>query len=160
VNGKLFPVWLCKCACGTIRNVPQSRLLTNRTISCGCYRKELQFGRDNIPENGAAKNIIYRVYKNSSAKKRGIEFSLSYDELCQLISNNCHYCGSEPSNLLKFEKYTTPDFAYNGIDRVDNNKGYTIDNCVTCCHLCNWMKKDLSQEEFLSHINKICNNIK
>ena len=66
------------------------------------------------------------------------------------------YCGSEPS--YKINTNTTDnhgDYMYNGIDRVDNIKGYDLDNCVTCCSLCNWMKRDLTIKEF-KEIEKNC----
>lgn len=30
---------------------------------------------------------------------------------------------------------------YNGVDRVDNEKGYTKENCVPSCGSCNFKKK-------------------
>ena len=40
----------------------------------------------------------------------------------------------------------------NGIDRINSDKGYTIDNCVPCCAQCNHMKLDYTTEEFLTKI--------
>jgi hypothetical protein len=31
-------------------------------------------------------------------------------------------------------------YTYNGIDRVDNSKGYTPENTVPCCKICNKIK--------------------
>jgi hypothetical protein len=59
-----------------------------------------------------------------------------------LITSPCAYCGEIPNEL-------------NGLDRIDNNKGYTIDNVVPCCKNCNWAKNDLSINEFKKHIEKI-----
>jgi hypothetical protein len=42
-----------------------------------------------------------------------------------------------------------------GIDRVDSNKGYTIDNCVPCCKTCNLAKAELSQRDFLDWVRKV-----
>jgi len=38
-NGKY--IWLCKCACGSLAEVPVSSLSAGRTKSCGCYRREI-----------------------------------------------------------------------------------------------------------------------
>ena len=46
-------------------------------------------------------------------------------------------------------------YIYNGVDRKDNNLGYTIDNCVPCCHRCNSMKSNLSYQNFIQHISNI-----
>lgn len=35
------------------------------------------------------------------------------------------------------------------IDRIDSNKGYTVDNTVLCCYAVNLMKSDLSVDEML-----------
>lgn len=33
--------WLCRCSCGTIREVSEISLKYNRSLSCGCYNKEV-----------------------------------------------------------------------------------------------------------------------
>lgn len=39
-------------------------------------------------------------------------------------------------------------YFYNGIDRLDNTKGYTPENSVACCKHCNSLKGDrLTPEE-------------
>lgn len=32
--------WLCRCACGAQATVRRQGLVTGRTVSCGCYRKD------------------------------------------------------------------------------------------------------------------------
>jgi hypothetical protein len=44
---------------------------------------------------------------------------------------------------------------HNGIDRVDNDKGYISDNCVPCCWKCNNMKNTMKQKDFINHIISI-----
>lgn len=33
-------VWLCRCRCGTMVEMPATRLILNNTLSCGCIQKE------------------------------------------------------------------------------------------------------------------------
>lgn len=33
-------VWLCRCRCGTMLEIPATRLILNNTLSCGCIQKE------------------------------------------------------------------------------------------------------------------------
>ena len=33
-------VWLCRCRCGTMLEMPATRLILNNTLSCGCIQKE------------------------------------------------------------------------------------------------------------------------
>lgn len=47
-----------------------------------------------------------------------------------------------------------------GIDRIDANKGYTPDNCQPCCSTCNYMKKDMSLDEFRSHVGFVYQHTK
>ena len=38
---------------------------------------------------------------------------------------------------------------------IDNNKGYELDNCVSCCDYCNRMKLNYTTLEFAEKISKI-----
>lgn len=99
----------------------------------------------------AAQNRVRHAYV-FGAKKRGLVFELSDEVFARLISGLCHYCGEPPSNTMNDGGY---GFRYNGIDRLDSEVGYVADNCVSCCGICNDMKKNLSKEEFLDRIKKI-----
>ena len=44
-----------------------------------------------------------------------------------------------------------------GIDRKDSSKGYTLENCVSCCDICNRMKMQMSENTFLNRIEQIYN---
>ena len=94
------------------------------------------------------------VYRNAT-KKSNRQFELSKEKFYDLISDNCYYCGSKPNSANKrYLKYDS-NFRYNGIDRVDNSKGYLVDNCVTCCEICNRAKLTMSLEEFKNWIKKV-----
>jgi hypothetical protein len=49
---------------------------------------------------------------------------------------------------------------YNGIDRIDNTKGYTSGNCLACCIRCNKLKGKLSLAELEVHIKKMVRMIR
>jgi hypothetical protein len=46
-------------------------------------------------------------------------------------------------------------FVCQGVDRVDNTKGYTLANSVPCCKVCNRMKMAMTKDDFLTHIRKV-----
>lgn len=46
-------------------------------------------------------------------------------------------------------------YTYNGIDRVDNTKGYEETNVVPCCTVCNRAKMAHTQEEFFDRVRRI-----
>jgi len=143
--------YLCKCICGNLRKVDRSNLRTRHTTSCGCSSIKLQDSKER------SFNAIYISYK-STAKRRNIEFLLKKDEAKILFLGNCYYCGCEPSNGVDKWKYSDV-FIYSGIDRVNNKKGYTVDNCVPCCRNCNFAKREMSFYEFRDWINLVHSTI-
>lgn len=70
-----------------------------------------------------------------SAIRREIEYSLPADLAKDLVTDSCFYCGAPPE-------------PFNGIDRVDNAKGYLEGNVVSCCKYCNAGKLDRTREAF------------
>jgi hypothetical protein len=78
----------------------------------------------------------------SNAKNRNREFTISFVQFKDLSEQPCYMCGS-------------PGDPYHGLDRFDNTKGYTPDNCRSCCYTCNSFKSDFTYEETLNHIKKI-----
>jgi hypothetical protein len=102
------------------------------------------------------------------AKVRGHEWSLTDEQAIELFKSNCEYCGSEPSNgfnkyIHQAERYTEDTIAknwihYTGIDRVDNDKGYYLLNCIPCCKICNRAKHTLTIEEFETWIDRLINH--
>ena len=138
----------CLCKCGNVAQVSVSRLASGKAKSCGCLSRAVL--ESDISKYEAGFRAVLRVYEYS-AKERGLEFNLSRETFEHLTASNCTYCGVEP---LQFQTRFS-EFKYNGIDRVDNTKGYEIENCVTCCKLCNRMKDTLSLDEFKSHIAKV-----
>lgn len=77
-----------------------------------------------------------------SAKRRNIIIDITYAEFLDFWDNKCVYCGFFDEGEIS-------------IDRIDSLKGYTIDNCVSCCGKCNMMKKNLSKLDFIEHCKKI-----
>ena len=47
---------------------------------------------------------------------------------------------------------------HNGIDRIDNNKGYFIGNINSCCATCNYLKNKFELKTILDHCYKIALN--
>lgn len=110
------------------------------------------------------RNYLYRAYK-IGAENRHHKFLLTFDEFMNLVKKPCYYCGEPPrpasEELLKKRGNTKePTFYYNGIDRIDPKLDYTIDNVVTCCPTCNYMKHTLTQEGFYRQLVKIVNHLK
>jgi hypothetical protein len=82
------------------------------------------------------------------ANKKELKFDLTKEDFTEYVNDNCYYCGKEKS-----------DTHINGIDRVDNEQGYTYENCVTACSQCNYMKGSLSYVEFIETCKKITDHV-
>ena len=102
---------------------------------------------------GFAKKI-YASYIDG-AKARNIQFNLSFDDVINLIFQNCYYCGNSPSLYENKRDLKSLNIPRVGIDRKDNNIGYELNNCIPCCKSCNRMKLNLRHDEFLQQIKKI-----
>lgn len=138
--------WLCICICGKEKAIETSDLKKGSIKSCGCKRKLLQREAKYIKDGLAAFNSLYGNYKRICARDRKLEFSLSREEFKLLTSQNCYYCNKEPSQIKKSK---ISFYKYNGIDRVDNSKGYTKNNSVSCCGECNKSKHNVSKNIIL-----------
>jgi len=141
--------WLCKCACGKEKIINGRSLRNGNTKSCGCLLGN--YNRLNPGLSNMRKTIIN--YKNS-AKKRGFEYKLTEEQFHKITQKDCFYCGAKPNNKSK-HKGRNGIYLYNGIDRVDNTKGYIIGNAVPCCKRCNHAKKDYTLREFQDWIKKV-----
>lgn len=142
--------YLCKCDCGKETEVRWEYIQSGEIKSCGCKMRDRR-----ISIKRSTINKLFLLYK-ASAKKRGLLFEFNLEEFEEITQMPCEYCKDSPSNFkLSPNKITEKPYFYTGIDRVDNGKGYTKDNCVPCCKKCNFMKKNYSLEDFKTHIEKI-----
>jgi hypothetical protein len=84
----------------------------------------------------------YTNYKYSSELKQLI-FEFTKEDFIRIVKLPCNYCG------IIQEK------GFNGIDRIDSTIGYIIDNCVSCCAMCNFMKGCLNKHIFIKRVEHI-----
>jgi hypothetical protein len=87
--------------------------------------------------------IFYSYQYN--ANKRKIPFELSITQFQWFLDKPCFYCSSQPYTI-----HSKTGQVYNGIDRIDNNLGYNMRNCVACCKICNFSKSGMSFEMFFN----------
>jgi hypothetical protein len=155
--------WLCICECGNTITVRRNSLLSNATVSCGCYnrdiKRELIKKRNDatrLPPGESNFNIVFNRYKRKSEKNK-ITFELTKEQSKNLMELNCHYCGCLPMQIENM-KNTNGAFIYNGIDRKNSDMGYNIQNCVSCCGECNWVKSSMPYNRFLLKMMQIANH--
>jgi hypothetical protein len=155
-NGSRRTRWKCRCDCGNEVIVNYVDIVIGRTQSCKCIFK--------LEPGEASFNRLYYSYKNSGRANRNNKhansarniFKITKDQFRELTKKNCYYCGREPSSVALY-KNGNGEYLYNGLDRVDNDKGYTLDNVVTCCGECNYYKGSKTQDDFISWLKRIAN---
>ena len=144
--------WECRCDCGTERAVSANALKHSGSTSCGCAQREyaaaLAPRTRSVGKGKAAQRSMWSGYKKG-ALKRGYDFALTYEEFCELTEMACHYCGDAVGYVYS-ARYASGQFQGNGVDRYNNSKGYTKENCVPCCKRCNFTKRELHGDEFIA----------
>lgn len=156
-------MYLCLCECGNKKELKGASIHKGTARSCGCLRKGPKKNpRRPKTERGEVglrtKMSSYRIHAN----KRGISFDLTEEEFRELTQKNCYYCGVAPNMIAKGSMTSknedtrkNAEYVYNGVDRIDSSKGYSVENCVPCCRGCNVAKWDYTTEEFFALVKRI-----
>lgn len=74
------------------------------------------------------KNRFSHSQKQAIARNK--EWNITEEQYNDIISKSCFYCGAENKSHV-------------GLDRIDNTKGYTIDNVLSCCGRCNIIRGNI-----------------
>lgn len=157
-GGNKILSYLCRCDCGHLKEVRRCNL-GRSTKSCGCLKRENMPAPppSDLEPGDAALHTLLRRYKRD-ARKRSRVFDLTQEEFRQITSEPCHYCGAEPATVIKTSGNGA--YTYNGLDRLDNGKGYEWSNVVPCCSHCNYAKRGLSYREFCDWVEAVHTRIK
>jgi len=144
-------VWVCKCDCGNIKNVSTNNLTMGHTKSCGC--NQYKTGKD---------VYNYTGYEDISGSKwgsiksgaiiRGLEFLITKEQVWEKYLEQNKKC-----------YFTNQDISFKGktasIDRLDNSKGYSIDNISIVHKDINIMRNKYSIDYFIEMCNLVSNNM-
>jgi hypothetical protein len=114
-------------------------------------RKRWGIHKRKAPGWSAMTRIINGYRRHATIKE--VPFELTKEQFFQMMQLPCYYCGILPSQVHTHG--TWHPFIYNGIDRMDNDKGYTLENVVPCCKVCNRAKRDLPLKDFIEWIQRI-----
>lgn len=135
-RGRIIMVFSCsEVGCQNTLRVPPHKKTQYIGKCQSCLKKKKPYG------------VAFNRLKINCRKKR-LTNSLSYLDFLKFTKvKNCHYCESKVE-WIKFKLGKNSSVPYN-LDRKDPSKGYSIDNCVVCCTLCNKVKNNIfSYEEF------------
>lgn len=118
--------WICKCSCGNITNpILGSDLRSGKVLSCGCLHNELLSQK--MKKHGMKNTRLYRIWNNmkNRCKQPSVPCYKVYGE------RGIDVCKEWEADFLTFYNWAMQN-GYNEnltIDRKDNNKGYSPDNC-------------------------------
>lgn len=116
-SGQTNRVFKCKCDCGNIKKVRLAHLRHGRIKSCGCYSRALN-GKSDTPIGKSYRAMRYRC-------------SPSYFESQYYHERGIKVCQEWLNDFSLFEKWAKNNGFKKGLqlDRIDNDKGYSPDNC-------------------------------
>ena len=117
--------WAVSCDCGAQKTVRACALLSGATQSCGCHRREVaKKAGDRSRTHGQSKDSIYNIWDSMHQRctnpnrkdfvkygARGISVCERWKEFHNFFAD----MGDKPAGM--------------SLDRVDNSKGYSPENC-------------------------------
>lgn len=120
--------WICKCECGNYKNVRSDSLICGAIKSCGCLKK--QQDKINLTANHSHKQSGTRLYKIWQGIKRRCykKYDARYHRYGE---RGIKVCDEWKDNFINFYNWANNN-GYSDeltIDRIDNNKNYTPENC-------------------------------
>lgn len=135
--------WNCVCDCGKTAVVTSANLKNGHTSSCGCLRSRAADAVRLQPFE-ALHNALVRRCKKIGREVMSFEDFLTFTKI-----KNCHYCADQ----IVWAEYLDHKKGYGcNLDRKYSDIGYTKENCVVCCALCNHMKWDMDYNRFCCRI--------
>jgi len=140
--------WRCRCECGIEQVRSSAHLRQGLSVHCSKCRAQIHKRPD------SAFNQVLIQYKQD-AKRRGFSWGLSNEEFRHLTSSPCYYTNQEPSTV---KRTAGSVYVYNGIDRLDSSKGYTVENCVPCNRRVNEMKMESPVDEFIEECRAVADS--
>lgn len=144
--------FLCRCECGTLKSIFSHYLTSGKSTTCGCSKHYT--GSDSPSWKGCG-DITghYFAHIRGQAKNRKLEFNVTVKELWDLFEKQNKKCNLTGISISLFIDRNGKRTA--SLDRIDNNKGYTIDNIQWIHKDVNYMKRTLSQEQLIKYCNLI-----
>ncbi len=116
--------WECKCDCGKIVYVRGNALKSNKTKSCGCYNIESFIKRN------TTHNLHNTSEHNSWAQMKDRCLNINNVNFKYYGGRGITVCDKWKNSFITFYNDMGPKPSKDhSLDRIDNNKGYSKNNC-------------------------------
>lgn len=121
--------WRCRCMCGNVVTVLSTNLRTGHTRSCGCLVKDFDV-RSHAIHAGAVNGGRTRLYSIWSGMKSRC-YIPSHSSYPLYGGRGITICPEWLNDFAAFRSWAlSHGYADDlSIDRIDNDKGYSPDNC-------------------------------
>jgi len=139
--------WRCVCECGNEKIVRYSHLTNAQITSCGCSKDVA--GADHHRWTGHQEmSGCFLLNTRGNAARRNLGFKLTNEQLWDLYIQQDRLCALS-GMPIGFDDHTA------SLDRIDSDKGYTLDNVQWVHKDINRMKNVFSQDYFIEVCQKI-----
>ena len=147
---------LCECSCscgGKTTSTRREGLLSGRTQSCGCIRKErsVEFNKSRFDPNAISKSVEYRILTRakSRAKQKNIPFNLTLEDI--EVPETCPLLGI-PIEIQPKKGYhpNSPS-----LDKIIPEKGYIKGNVWVISNRANTLKNDATIQELKTLVENL-----
>ena len=144
-EGNVVP---CCETCNQAKGAQHPQEFVDKLLAIHCYRMEgIPVAEETVEKwktTYLSRTIpSYRTYQKS-ANARNLVFSLTEDQFARILEGPCYLCGLAVSETNR-----------NGIDRVNNQQGYLLENAKACCGHCNLLKKTMELAELYRIASKV-----
>lgn len=120
--------WLCQCDCGGKTIVERGDLCTGKVKSCGCLNKEIAVQIGTLgATHGKSNTRLYNIWSRMKARCYN-----SKDTFYKIYGGRgISVCSEWRNDFQTFCDWAVSHGYCEGltIDRIDNDKGYSPDNC-------------------------------
>lgn len=145
-SGRRKAQWRCLCACGAEVTVEGRQLTRGKATSCGCFRRGLAADRIKRDQLAGKQHVTISLSQQIwqakyRAERNGKPFELTHEEFSAIRTSPCAMCGFDEGPV--------------SIDRIDSEKGYTLDNVQPLCRMCQVIKSAFPAELLKRHIRRI-----
>lgn len=125
---RLGTYWNCVCECGNECVVLTTKLSNGHTTSCGCRKDEIKRDIEKLNKShGKSKTKLYKIFSGMKARC----YRKSCPNYNRYGGRGIIICKEWLDSFENFYNWSISNGYKSGlsIDRIDNDKGYSPDNC-------------------------------